>query len=113
MPMEWKGQQSLVADETSIVATTQAEWEALWRDVGGEPPAALPGDRFAVGVFLGRRSTAGYSVGIVSAAGHDGAFVVVYEEHAPSGPAAMVLTYPYLVRLFAKTELLVRVEKQP
>ncbi len=110
--MQWRGQRSRVAEETSIVATTQAEWQGLWRNVGRVPPIALPGETIAVGIFLGQRPTGGYLIDIVSAVESDGAFVVVYEERKPSGFVTMVITSPYLVRLFPEPGLPVRVEKR-
>ncbi|MCH8999875.1 MAG: protease complex subunit PrcB family protein [Proteobacteria bacterium] len=109
--MEWQGQRSRVVDETSIVAATQAEWEGLWRRVGREPPVALPDETVAVGIFLGMRRTAGYLIEIVSAVESGGAFAVVYAERKPTGPALMVLTYPYLIRLFPDSKRPVKVEK--
>ena len=110
---EWKGQLSLVAKETSIAAAAQVEWEELWRKVGSEPPATLPDDSIAIGIFLGQRPTAGYGISILSAAKQDGSFVVAYRENKPSGAAAMVLTYPYLIGLYPKTGLPITFEKQP
>ncbi len=110
--MQWRGPRSRVAEETSIVATTQAEWEALWQSVGREPPVALPDGSIALGIFLGQRPTAGYLIDIVSAAESDGAFVVVYEERKPSGIVAMVITSPYLVRVFPEPDLPVSIEKR-
>ncbi len=110
--MQWRGQRSRVAEETSIVATTQAEWEGLWRNVGREPPVALPDEAIAVGIFLGMRPTAGYLIDIVSTAESGSAFDVVYEERKPTGPVAMVITFPYLIRLFPEPGLPVRVEKR-
>ncbi len=111
-PIQWRGQRSRVAEETSIVATTQAEWQGLWRNVGREPPIPIPDETIAVGIFLGQRPTGGYLIDIVSAAESDGAFVVVYEERKPSGFVTMVITSPYLVRLFPEPGLPVRVEKR-
>ncbi len=109
---EWRGQHSRVVDETSIVAATQVEWVGLWRRVGREPPARLPDGTVAVGVFLGQRPTAGYLIEIVSAVRSGEAFVVIYAERAPTGPALMVLTYPYLIRLFPDSKFAVKVEKR-
>ena len=110
--MQWRGRRSRVADETSVVATTQGEWEGLWQSVGREPPVALPDAAVAVGIFLGMRPTSGYLIEIISAAVSGGAFVVVYEERKPTGPVLMVLTYPYLIRLIPDPGVPVRVEKR-
>ncbi len=110
--MQWRGNRSRVGDETSVVAVTQAQWEGLWRNVGREPPVALPDEAIAIGVFLGQRPTGGYLIDIVSAAESCAAFVVVYEERKPTGPVLMAITYPYLIRLFPEPGLPVRVEKR-
>ena len=110
--MQWQGILSRVAEETTVVATTQAEWEALWARVTKPPPSALPDDTIAVGIFLGQRRTAGYGVEIVAAAPSGAGFTVVYAERKPAGPVLMMITFPYLIRLFPDPGLPVRVEKR-
>ncbi len=110
--MQWRGNRSRVGDETSVVATTQGEWEGLWQSVARVPPIALPDETIAVGIFLGMRRTAGYLIDIVSAEESGAAFVVVYEERKPTGPVLMVITFPYLIRLFPEPGIPVRVEKR-
>ncbi len=110
--MQWQGILSEVAEVTTVVARTQAEWAALWQRVGQEPPVALPDGTVAVSIFLGRRPTAGYGIEIVSAAQSVAGFTVVYEERKPAGPVLMVVTFPYLIRLFPDPGLPVRVERR-
>src|SRR5262245_43443670 len=63
------GDRSQIMAARMLVARTQAEWDALWRDhLPARPQPALDLSReMAVGVFLGSKPTAGYSVTIVSA----------------------------------------------
>ncbi|WP_372398005.1 protease complex subunit PrcB family protein [Azospirillum sp. HJ39] len=97
----WQGDRSAAAERAYVVARDAAEWTALWARVGEPAPAALPGGRMAVAVFLGPRDTAGYGVAIdrVQQAGAE--LVVGYRETVP-GPAQAVAqsrTSPYAVRL--------------
>ncbi len=108
---EWRGQRSNVGVETAVVATTAADWTALWRKAGRAPPSALPGGHLAVGIFLGQRNTGGFTVEIVSAGRAGDEFVVGYEESRPTGMVTMALTHPWLIRLFPDPGVPVRVEK--
>lgn len=100
----WQGDRSQAFERAYVVARTPQEWEDLWSRIGEPPPAALPDDRMAVGVFLGPRDTAGYGVAIDTVR-QDGADIVVgYHERVP-GPAqavAQMQTSPYAVRLLPK-----------
>ena len=109
--VQWHGHRSSVVEETLIVATSPVEWEALWARVGTSAPVELPEDMIGVGIFLGVRPTAGYLIEVVSASTANGEFVVAYGERKPSGPVAMVITYPYLIQLFPNPGVPVRIEK--
>jgi hypothetical protein len=94
-----RGDQSQVEDARQVVARSEAEWSALWRQHA--PDRAQPNVDFAremaAAVFLGSRPTAGFSVEIVGAAERAGALVVSYRERRPGADtlAAQVLTSPY------------------
>jgi VWFA-related protein len=64
-----RGSTSGITGHTEIVARTQAEWEALWKQHAPDRPApTVDFTRHAVAaVFLGSQPTAGYSVRIASA----------------------------------------------
>lgn len=110
--MQWQGIRSQVVEESTVVARSGDQWAALWQRVGSRVPAALPDDTVAVGMFLGQRRTAGYRIEIVSAARSGADFAIVYRERRPMGPAAMVITYPYLIRLFPDPGVEITVEKR-
>ena len=94
-----RGDQSFIESERQVVARSGAEWNALWRQ--HDPERAAPAVDFAkemvVGVFLGSRNTAGYSVEILSAAVEQGTLVVRYRQRAPSPGAitAQIITMPF------------------
>jgi hypothetical protein len=67
-----------------VVAGTVAEWRGLWSRVGMTPPDIFePGRMNAVGIFLGRRASEGYSVNILSTSRRRDRIVVVFEERMP------------------------------
>jgi hypothetical protein len=87
-----------------VVARTAAEWQALWKE--HSPGSALPAVDFAqsmvVGVFLGSRPTAGFSVEVTAVRTEGSRTVLEYTERLPPRDAfvAQVLTSPFhLVRI--------------
>ena len=89
---------SQVESPRQIVARTQAEWVALWRDHAGatSPPTVDLTTRTVVAVFLGSRSTGGYTVEITGTRQQGPALVVQWRERrpAPDQVAAQVITSP-------------------
>ena len=116
-----KGSQSYIDLPRQVVARTQAEFDAIWKQhAPGRPqPAVDFGMEMVVGVFLGSRSTAAYSVDIVGAAevkaAERAAFVVRYRENAPPKTAivAQVITMPYYLAAVPRYAGDVRFEKAP
>jgi len=94
-----KGDHSLLDDGRQVIVRTPAEWSALWREHAGErpQPAVNLSAEMIVGVFLGSRPTAGFTIEIVGVDDKDGGVLVRYRERRPSpgGLAAQVLTSPY------------------
>jgi hypothetical protein len=94
-----KGLDSQLDAARQATVRTAAEWEALWRLHGGERtrPAVDFGKEMVVGVFMGSRPTAGFSVEIVGTRVDGPALVVQYRETRPAADAlvAQVLTMPY------------------
>ena len=93
------GVQSDVETPREAVARTAAEWKALCADhQGGRPCPAVDVSRSTViGVFLGTRPTAGFSVEITRVERDGDALVVTWREKKP-GPgemAAQMMTAPY------------------
>jgi hypothetical protein len=102
-----RGDQSFIESERQVVARTAAEWSAVWRQ--HDPDRPVPAVDFAketvVGVFLGSRNTAGFSVEVVSATSEQGALVVRYRQNSPPPDAitAQVVTMPFHLVAIPKT----------
>lgn len=96
--------QSDIETARQVVVRTPEEWKALWKEhaAGQAMPAVDFSKQMVVGVFLGTRSTGGYSVTISGIEREGNDLVVTWRESRP-GAAAIVtqmLTSPYhLVRL--------------
>ena len=108
--MEWKGAFCRVEEPSHRVVKTAAQWQRLWRDIG-RPAPALDLTRYdAVAVFLGRRNTGGYGVVFAEAVVKSSSTVVGYRVKEPSGFVTQVLTAPFAVRLYDKSDKPVSVE---
>ena len=113
-----KGDQSNIESPAQVLARTEAEWTALWRRHASG--AAVPPVDFTremvVGVFMGSRPNAGFSITIVTSMEVKGVLVVRYRETIPSRDAvtAQILTFPYhLVAIPKATVTDVKFEKVP
>jgi len=100
-----------------VVVRTAAEWTALWKQVGSSRPK--PAVDFArstvIGLFLGSRPTAGYSVTIGSIERQGTEVVVTYRERppAPTDMVAQMLTAPYLLVTAERLDGRVRFVRAP
>lgn len=111
--MEWNGPFSSVEKPEVRLVKTEAEWKKLWGDIGApEAPVADLQVHFAVAVFLGQRNTGGYGVKLLDPVVDGGKVLIGYRESVPRGITFQALTYPYAVRLYAKTGADVVVEKR-
>ena len=94
-----QGDQSNVDEARQVVLRTAAEWKTLWRQHSPDrdQPRVDFGRDMVVGVFLGSRATAGFSVEIVSALVEQGVLVVRFREARPQSDriVAQVITSPY------------------
>lgn len=80
----WQGTVAMTRQPEHLVAATQAEWRSLWSRVGMAAPDVFePGRMNAVGIFLGRRGSDGYSVNVLSTSRRRDRIVVVFEERMP------------------------------
>jgi hypothetical protein len=111
-----RGSQSNIESARQVVVRTAAEWTALWKTHNFDKPAPHVDfdSEMVVGVFMGSRPTAGYSVMITSVSERDGALVVGYSERSPRPGAmtAQVLTFPYHLVAVPKRAGNVTFEKQ-
>jgi hypothetical protein len=110
-----RGDQSGVESARQAVARSEGEWTALWRQHAPDQPA--PAVDFAkemvIGLFLGSRNTAGYSVEIVSAALDQGTLLVRYRQRAPAPDAitAQIITTPFHIIAVPKTTAEVKFQR--
>ena len=95
-----KGLESQVDNARQATARSAAEWATLWTRHAGERarPAVDFSKEMVVGVFMGSRPTAGFSMEIVGARQEGAELIVQYRETRPpqkGGVVAQVLTAPY------------------
>ena len=100
-----------------VTVKTPSEFTTLWKSHAADrkmPEVDFAGN-MVVGIFLGSRPTAGYSVEIVSAQPEGGALVVKYKESRPRPDmiAAQMLTSPFHLVAVPKFDGAVRFEKLP
>ncbi len=82
---QWQGATAVTHQPEQVIARTLAEWRSLWSRVGVAAPDFFePGRTNAVGIFLGARTAAGYSVNVLSASRRRDRIMVVFEERAPA-----------------------------
>jgi hypothetical protein len=98
---QWRGSQSDVRSERTVVARDPQAWQDLWDLAGRTPPRALPDGAMAIAVFMAERRTGGYAIEIDSVDREAGGAVVRYRirEPAPGSMVTQALTAPYVVRL--------------
>ncbi|MEI7904746.1 MAG: protease complex subunit PrcB family protein [Candidatus Firestonebacteria bacterium] len=104
-----------VTEPTEQVFNSLAAWESFFQKTF--PEKKYTGDinfkeSMLVAVFIGERSSAGYSVNITDVVFGKTKITVKYEEVKPTGPAASVLTSPYAVFAVRKSDLPVEFIKQ-
>jgi hypothetical protein len=94
-----KGDRTNITSPREVVIRTDEEWSALWREhiPARQRPAVDLSREMVVGVFLGSKPTAAYSVAIVSTIEANGVLQVRYRVTQPPSGAitAQVITFPY------------------
>jgi hypothetical protein len=93
-----QGTRSGIQDARAVVVRSPAEWRTLWKEHTTEPPPDVDFSRHIVlGVFLGTRPTAGFSVQItsVTAKGTSAVVEVVEGKPRPGVMTAQVITSPF------------------
>ena len=94
-----KGTHSSVDDARTVTVRSADAWAKLWRAHAADkaPPAVDFSKEMVVGVFLGSRPTAGYTVEIIGAQAEPDALVVRYRVGSPDRDmmTAQVITTPY------------------
>lgn len=102
----WSGIHSNVAELAVRVSRTEADWTALWAEIGRTPPTALPQGKMGVAVFLGFRSSGGFAVRVDAFEDGECLRVVRFAEAPPPPGAAAIkmITFPWTVELLPATE---------
>lgn len=109
---QWTGFNSNQEKPRRLVIRDQKSWAETWAAMRGnvEPKPAVPAVDFekhvVVAVFMGRKSSGGYAVKIVSIKkGKDKVRVTVKESNPPEGAmVTMALTSPYHVVVVPKSD---------
>lgn len=112
---EWKGQNSGVHNEATVVAKTQEEWAQLWdatfSNIWPVPqPPALPEGKMAIGIFAGQRSNPA-ELTITGVTKANGAANVTYTQVGRSSMLA-VMNEPFILKIVDKTDLPVTFTKE-
>ena len=106
-----------IESKREVTVRTAAEWTSLWKEIGSAKPR--PAVDFAkstvLGIFLGSRPTAGFSVVIDTIDRQGAEVVVIYRERgpAPTDMVAQMLTAPYLLVTVDKIDGRVRFVRAP
>lgn len=98
----WSGLHGEPVDSSTSVVRTPQEWSELWRKVGRDPPQGFDkATQLAVAVFIGQRSTGGYSVEIAGIRQQEGTLRIEYREKMPQPGmrVAQVITSPWTIAL--------------
>jgi PrcB C-terminal len=95
------GDHSRIETRRDVVVRTTAEWKALWKQHAPDrPQPAVDLARSTVlGLFLGSRPTAGFTLTITAVERKGAELVVTYRERppAPTDMVAQMLTAPFVL----------------
>ena len=111
--LEWKGQYGGPSDPGNAVATDQGSWERAWKQVGKDAPALDFASHVAVMVFVGQKTTGGYSPVFDEPIARGDDLVVRYRVPKPSGFTTQALAQPWKARAFPRPKGRVLVEAAP
>lgn len=106
---QWKGSFSLIKDYREIVLKNRDAWRDTWHEMNG-PDSKTPRVDFeqqmVIGIFLGEKPVAGYTVSLLPAKEENGQIVIRYTITEPPAdqPAATVITHPYHLMTIPKTD---------
>jgi hypothetical protein len=109
---EWKGQYGGPEEPGALVATDQGSWARAWKQVGKDAPPLDFTQYVAVMVFVGQKSTGGYSPVFDEPVAQGDDVVVRYRVPKPSGFTTQALAQPWKARAFPrpKGKLILREE---
>lgn len=102
----WRGTRCGVKVATSLVISSQEDWEKLWKKIPSEsPPPAIDFEKNSVvAVFSGEKPTAGYSVEIKKVKETAQGLQIIFQEKKPAKDrmVAQVLTQPYAAQIIPR-----------
>ena len=106
---QWKGSFCLIKDSREIVLSERDVWRTLWHEMNGEDSKTPRVDfdrQMVVGIFLGEKPVAGYTVSLLPAKEENGQIVIHYVVAEPPAnqPAATVIVHPYHLMTIPKTD---------
>jgi hypothetical protein len=100
----------------SLIATTQAQWQLMWRGLRGDAPMPSFDEarQTGVAIVLGERPSVDHAVAVISTAERAGRLVVLFEERHPSSlaPSRTVTVTPYTILLIERAGADVVVEQR-
>lgn len=100
----------------SLIATTERQWQIMWRGLRGDAPmpAFNEARQTGVAIILGERPSVDHSVSVISTAERAGRVVVLFEERHPSRllPSREVTVTPYTILLIERAGADVVVEQR-
>ncbi|MBX3500876.1 MAG: hypothetical protein KF889_15650 [Alphaproteobacteria bacterium] len=103
---QFDGAHSVPLAGGSLIATTEAQWQMMWRGLRGDRPMPPFNEtrQTGVAIILGERPSADHGVSIISAAERAGRVVVLFEERHPSRllPSRAVNVTPYTILLIER-----------
>ena len=108
---EFRGTYSGVEERKDVTIEDKASWEALWHEMGGmytsghsDPPEVNFDGKFAVAVFMGQKSSGGYSTTIDEIELDGNTLKVYVRERAPRPGqiVTMALSQPYHILILPR-----------
>ena len=96
-----------VAQKQHIIVNGVKEWDALYKNILQIKPLINISEReLGVFIFLGERSSSGYSLDFIESYTTDKEFIIVVNEVRPKklDPVLTVMTYPCIGLMIPKTD---------
>lgn len=91
--------------ESHEVITSQQQLNALYKELNQEATPAIDfSKRQIVALFMGQKTSGGYSIGVKSVAINGDTAIITVTKTSPEGMATSALTQPYCLVSIAKTK---------
>ena len=107
--LEWKNQANGPAQPGHLLVSGDAVWASVWKRLGQPPPPLDFKTNVAIAVFVGERSTGGWTVEWSSEAKGDD-LIVRIRLKKPTGFVTQAFTRPWAVKAFPRPKGRVIVE---